>query len=590
MSQPVKWALLGLAVALLAACTPQNGLIPIDDNGNGNENTDALWETYSEGEIIYTGEKGEVGEVEFVDEDGTLMKLPAYPGYVFFCIKEGVETKQVWEKVISAGGKVVAQLPESGLFLASTQIGKENSLTSALRQFSGCYDALPLIEIGGDIVYYVDDDYSFDGSHAKTVGHQFDPGMDVQLQTAVSYGYQDLQTTCWGLASALRDDSCEMVNVSQGPKYGGNGKGKYGDNPEKSVAYVVNMIKWYNMAGDVINRITTSDAPVVLSAGNAFMHQFQFIINGLSKETKDLLNSRLFIVCAEQEHSAGPYSNSISGERIPGVVTVNIDGAVDHEGKPTAGCSIAAPTFVKYIWQLVQASQGSDNPLSFQEAATLISDRWRNSSESSITKKFIENIIAEYRPIYVKFTGSGTEEYVYEYWNKEEGTYKKSITYSERSGASASIMRYGSRNHSIFIYAFPLLLFEWGNGEKDPELSSNDTLTGFQITTYTDDRISFSIDYYTYNDNHSVVDITGLDGENPQIIVDTKSVSISEDSEWKFVHTRTYHYVLNGHREDRKYAPAESASLPFDIKRSYQLEQNRSAEMKVKAGRVVVVD
>ena len=366
--------------------------IPEEESGRSQLSSSHFVEDFSSKDFEFTGVFGEEADIRYVDFDGKEMSIYGFPGYVLVQMDPGMQARDIWEVIIDAKGSVVSQYLDAGIFLVRVDVGTESEFISKMRGFRGCQLAFPLIRFDGDSVYYVDWK-----EHAKDVAFQLGPEMNAKYQAAASINSDNytLFSIGWGLASALRNDDCEIVNVSQGPRYDDDDAEPhkhYGDNVKMNVAYVTKMREWYNYIGNIIRNSRNTSAPVVITAGNQFMHFFEYVINGLSPETKQLLNSRLFIVCAEQA-GVVPYSNALSTGRIPGVITVNINNVTNYLGQPSGGTSLAAPRFVRYVWLLVEISKLSGHPLSFQEAATLISDRWRESDLSSITPSFFSSLL-----------------------------------------------------------------------------------------------------------------------------------------------------------------------------------------------------
>ena len=361
-------------------------------------NKDTPGNASSEENIVFTGDLGEESDIYYVSPEGTEMTITGYPGFVLMHMAPGTKLKNVKKAVSDADGTIVSQMPGNGLYLVQVEAGQENAFISRIRSFKACQTIFPLIRIDGDSADYVDW-----GDHALNVAFQL--GSDIEtvyeeVAPETLFGFfpkYTLENISRALADALSKGDCDIVNISSGPPYSTVKGEYYGTDETKNAAYIEKMRAWYNLIGDVIRGSGDTPAPVVITAGNQFMHEFDSIVNHLSLETKKLLNSRLFIVSAEQKEEV-PYSNSVSAinGRIPGVVTVNIDGVTNHKGKHDAGTSLAAPRFVRYVCQLVEASKRSGRPLSFQEAAAFISDEWRKSDLSSITGYFINGLLSEY--------------------------------------------------------------------------------------------------------------------------------------------------------------------------------------------------
>ena len=358
-------------------------------------NKDTPGNASSEENIVFTGDLGEESDIYYVSPEGTEMTITGYPGFVLMHMAPGTKLKNVKKAVSDADGTIVSQMPGNGLYLVQMEAGQENAFISRLRSFKACQTIFPLIRIDGDSAYYVDW-----GDHALNVAFQLGSDLETVYEEVPSNNKSEdrsLESISRTLATALSKGDCDIVNISSGPPYSDVKGEHYGADGTKNAVYLEKMRAWYNLIGDVIRGSGDTPAPVVITAGNQFMHEFEFIVNLLSPETKELLNSRLFIVSAEQKEEV-PYSNSVSAinGRIPGVITVNIDGVTNHKGKHDAGTSLAAPRFVRYVCQLVEASKRSGHPLSFQEAAAFISDEWRKSDLSSITGYFINGLLSEY--------------------------------------------------------------------------------------------------------------------------------------------------------------------------------------------------
>jgi len=137
-----------------------------------------------------------------------------------------------------------------------------------------------------------------------------------------------------------------------------------------------------------------------MSAGNAAMHDLGKIIEKMDQECQELLGSQLLIISAEQKLGGErlTYSNTVK-TKTKGIMSVNIDGITDYENKMyLTGTSFAAPSMVRYICQLVEATKNSDTPLTHIQAVKLLMELWmkRDTTFTAWTPKSIQEILDNY--------------------------------------------------------------------------------------------------------------------------------------------------------------------------------------------------
>ena len=223
------------------------------------------------------------------------------------------------------------------------------------------------------------------------------------------------------ITGALDKSDCEVLNLSCGPNYGKaedhaayekaedgspekielEKKIRYGYQEDLDASYIESKVEWLNTVGRVILEKGVLSAPVVVSAGNDAMHEMEKIIDKMDPKCRALLGSRLVIVSAQQnEHLADyqkDYSNRVSS-KVKGVMTVNIDGVTSHDGKHyLMGTSFAAPTLVRYLYQIVEASKEGGNPMSYQAAIELLTKLWMEGSQTAWTDQAIGDLVAMLR-------------------------------------------------------------------------------------------------------------------------------------------------------------------------------------------------
>ena len=431
------------------ACTPAS----VEGPGNPGGESD-------EPSFDYQGDYGEMTEVRYTNERGRECAISAYPGLVFLCYEKGVPVKTVETEVVAASGTIVAQKPAYGYYTVSVGAGQENSFIQTIRTSPKLVTAYPLIEIRPDAAFFVDR-----GEHATDVNYQMTKGKNgLQTHLVDIAALLAEKATIFGkrknptldelgdlLLEALSHGDCEVVNISQGPKYGDQSdldrldaekekplaerdnalirelekKTTWGASEELNQGYIDMRAKWINIVCDAIRKSGRDNVPVILSSGNDSCPELDKVIAGVDEKNSSMLGSQVFVISAEQHNMLGgleTYPNRVQN-RTHKAQVVNIDGIASRVAGHglLMGTSFAAPNFVRYLYLLVEASKESDEPLTYMSAAKLLSDKWMELGISAWTDEEISKLIAPYSQYVLEFEG------VPESANPGGGTYKLHI-------------------------------------------------------------------------------------------------------------------------------------------------------------------
>ena len=215
------------------------------------------------GAFNYSGKYPAPAIVSYTAKDGKTYKTWAFPGQVCILFNKG-NTASVAKKLIeSSKGKIIAQIPQAGIYWVSVTPGSEAGFISTVSQHPSVLNAFPNISIGGlqDVVDLggatsltpiipsansiiaqidLDCDPASEDSNCKDISHlaavraiaekngqsvgSYDICTDTTEESLLNIGIGSISDFSFGLArlndGALVKGQKLVVNLSMGPEFG----------------------------------------------------------------------------------------------------------------------------------------------------------------------------------------------------------------------------------------------------------------------------------------------------------------------------------------------------------------------------------
>lgn len=431
------------------------------------DNTEDPWKNYSEGSIINCEQATEPQLIPFTDINGSHYSVNGHPGLLFLTFQSGTPVKEVWNLVIKASGEVVGQNPDFGYYTVKVEKGQESNFVSKIKGAAGLQSAFPLFDIESETAYYIDRGAhginvlsqmkKWDGSNwtslididelLKAKNEKLAPNNQAQDPTIDELA--DL------LLAALNKEDCEVINISSGPHYGKKEdqealkqardnnssesvikelekKVQYGYTKELNDDYIQRRANWINRVCESIEKSNNYTTPVILSAGNDYMHNLEDVLDKVDKKYKKLLGTQVVLVSAEQEYRGKPmeYSNILKG-RDAMVPVVNINGILDITNPflLLTGTSFAAPNYVRYLRALVTSSAYSGQSITYMQAVKQLADKWMELHISAWSDVDILKLI-----YFDCFTSMSLDD-VPEKVEPQGGKYNLYVSFQQKDGA-----------------------------------------------------------------------------------------------------------------------------------------------------------
>lgn len=314
--------------------------------------------------------------VKYVTKEGQEVSIPAYAGQIEILTSAETDLEKVKEFISGRGGKIIAQAPAVGIYIAEVSDGKEAKLIEALLKENWVVDAYPYTLLEKNQAEYIFDfwnDPSRERSHGAAVCHyamgQKECTKEILDNCFARKGCQEAE---WPMfyqilreIKAGEDESFITINLSLGPK----AKDKNGKTLPAS-------------AVEALYRAYFSTLIQILGNDDLTGVKKTIIINSAGNEGADLtpvfqaLSSRkgfLRLIVAGAVTPAGEiasYSNYSKGERDI-VYSVGGEKAISMAGKNITwtGTSFAAPQITCLLnnW-LIESPGRAVNPQELRDS------------------------------------------------------------------------------------------------------------------------------------------------------------------------------------------------------------------------------
>jgi uncharacterized protein (TIGR02145 family) len=378
--------------------------------------------------IFFEGEYPPVAQVQYED-GGVTYNVEAIQGQVMLFFYEDVSHRSAVSAIEDAGGKVVAQMPETHYYLVDAGAGNENSFIKNIRSSASVSYAYPnAVSYPCRVSKEVIDNFSYlYPKHNATHGEMVSFALNCDAESNVGVydvankdGEEHLNSnkiheSLYKILSNADTGSSTLINMSLGYYITVDGKKeKWYDtehvNDSKREKYRKDYINFGIIPIlQIIKEFDDKDFVIVKSAGNVGVKDFENdIINSMTDSIQknnliDVMNRHVILVSAKDDREAwayptndkkykslyNGYSNELkAGTHHPWVTKVDITD-FQFEGKDAAGTSYASPRAGCFL-----ANAIDKHNIRAVEALQYAREATRQHPQHLLTQEMLDSLIA----------------------------------------------------------------------------------------------------------------------------------------------------------------------------------------------------
>lgn len=330
--------------------------------------------------FAFKGEYPNAVPVDMIDDDGTPYIIEAIEGQVCVWFDEGVSFKTARKSIRLSGGKIVAQIPDKGYYLAKAPTDRVQLFLDKIEREPNVDWAYPnMLSYPCVVNNYILDNFYSNKKDVDTTPHGLvvqkalqEYGSNIPLKpynignkngrsmcTTKKLGDMCVNSEFFALdsISMLTNNGPIFINMSYGPslpeRKNPNGDSEYYRwnmaTKEEKRAYQIGYQKTIKKTIQNLKPLEGKDYVVVVAAGNEGVKSFDediitYLRKSLTSEELEVMDKHfLLVTAAEKEKGNRYYSNEMEANHYdPWVTQVDISN-FKYKGKKWNGTSFAAP-------------------------------------------------------------------------------------------------------------------------------------------------------------------------------------------------------------------------------------------------------